>query len=746
MSSKTRLVPAELRQRTEHSCDRCKSRKQKCNTSAGQLRCTHCLKYGYDCVVTKPRKQRLRGSVEAYSARMAALEGLVKGLVPEADLSSLQSVQSVGRALGIPLPDGAAGPGDGRPPTESEGGGEKGSEHEQLVHDRQGQSQYIGRASSYFFQMKLRAMVSPGQNGSIRQMHLFGPNPADRSLVSERSLDITRRDMETVDIHSIANSTSLDRHGSAASPKAAPRHTDRTTVLLIVRAFFDRVNVDFPVLHEASFLETLEAWCKSPTAADHVWLCSFLCVLMLGRRHCDIDISDEQEERWWLQIQMFLPKVMFTSSLASIQSLMLAALHLHNTNSRDICWTLTGAAVRIGFAIGLHRDDIETDGTPLLREMRKKLWWTLYSFEQLQVSSYDRPSAMNDARHLPGPPREGILGMAANNLPEYATWCNRLATLLGAANSLPEAAKSDFSGPLSPAVKLLSDLTSWNRSLPQHLSMDAIDSMPPQFQRILILLHVQYHYTASFVSRYALLSRFTALSGDSTRVFSGSLASISDTCIESGRQSSQLLLKLDSINNFNAVSWLDVYYIYSSTLILVLSIICDVTQDKTESATDTRQLLGDCFELSSKYLSDDKVPGTMRRWLTIVGELQAMVDEFTNAHDGRNSGPPSGRASQPPIRGANKSSSGVGMHDSTLNIDSGQYRTDLSGTVLEPILASLFDPETTADFQFPNLPSFPGFSYDYSLPHAGPTESRAWQEMHWEEISDMLLGATESLT
>jgi len=677
---------------------------------------------------------------------MAALECLVKGLVPEADLSSLESVQCIGRALGIPLPDSAAGPGEGRPSAESEVGSEKRSEDEQLVHDRQGQSQYIGRASSYFFQMKLRAFVSPGQNGTVRQMDLFGPNPADRSLASERNLDITRIDMEAVDIHSITNSTSQGYHGAAASPEATPGRTDRSTVLLIVRAFFDRVNVDFPVLHEASFLETLEAWCKSPTAADQVWLCSFLCVLMLGRRHCDIDISDEQEERWWLQIQRFLPKVMFTSSLASIQSLMLAALHLHNTNSRDICWTLTGAAVRIGFAIGLHRDNIETDGTPLLREMRKKLWWTLYSFEQLQVSSYDRPSAMNDSRHLPGPPREGILGMAANNLPEYATWCNRLSILLGAANSLPEAAKSDYSGPLSPAVKLLSDLTNWSTGLPQHLSMDAIDSMPPQFQRILILLHAQYHYTTSFVSRYALLSRFTALSGDNRRTFSASLTSISDTCIASGRRSSQLLLKLDSINDFNAVSWfLDVYYIYSSTLILVLSIICDVTQNKTDSARDTRQLLDDCFELSSRYLRNDKVPGTMRRWLTIISELHAMVNEFTNGHGGRNSEPPFAGASQPPIRGASRTASGFGIHDNDLNID-GDYRTDLTGTALDPILASLFEPGTTADFPFTNLSSIPGSVCDNSIPHVGLTEPRTWHEMHWEEISDMILGATESLS
>lgn len=604
MGPKSRRVPQELRQRTEHSCDRCKSRKQKCSTWPGQDKCNHCQKYGYSCVITKPRKQRLYGSVEGHSARVAMLESLVKGLMPEADLSNLESMQEMASALGIPMPDTSS---TADVQSSSAGTDSKEEENEHLVHDLQGQGQYIGRASSYFFQMKLRALVGRSQKGTVGRMYLFGPNPASSRLHPNSSLVGTDTE-ETLDIHSIASATSPS---SGPSPASEPTQADHSIVFMLVRIFFDRINVDFPVLHEATFLESLDGWCRAPKEADQVWLCSFLCVLILARRLCDVHVSDYQEEKWWCRIQSLLSKVMFTSSLTSIQALMLAALHLHNTNSRDICWTLTGAAVRIGFAIGLHRDGLETNGTPLAREMRKRIWWTLYSFEQLQVSSHDRPSAIDSAKHLAGSPRETILGMGTHNIPDYITWSNRLVMMLGSAcRALPDAAKDGYSGPLSPAAGLLRELIRWRTGLPQHLSMDSIDAMPPSFQRPLILLHVQYHYIVSLISRYALLSRFTALSKSRSDKFPEPLISMSDVCIESGRLSCQLLLKLDSTNNFNAVTWLDVYYLYSSALILVLSIICDIKQDKQESAAEARRLLIQCTDLAAKHLRNPMVPGT----------------------------------------------------------------------------------------------------------------------------------------
>lgn len=229
---------------------------------------------------------------------------------------------------------------------------------------------------------------------------------------------------------------------------------------------------------------------------------------------------------------------MFTSSLTSIQGLILTALHLHNTNSRDICWTLTGAAIRICFATGLHRDSVEIGRRPLYREMRKRVWWALYAFEQLQASTHYRPNAIDSPTHLARSPRETTLGMGSHSIPDYLTWSNLSIVLSGSAcRAPPVVAKDGYSGPLSQAADLLRDLARWRSALPQHLSMKPVDAMPASFRRLIILLHAQHHYIVSLISHYALVSRYTGSDKDGARTIPDALRSVIDACIKSGRLS-----------------------------------------------------------------------------------------------------------------------------------------------------------------------------------------------------------------
>ncbi|KAL1909696.1 hypothetical protein Sste5344_004544 [Sporothrix stenoceras] len=760
---KSRRVPAELRQRTENSCDRCKTRKHKCRRMPGagaeSDRCYHCVKYGYECTVTKPRKPRLPPAaaaaaaataaasvlVDAYSARMEAMEELIKGLVPEADVTSLESLYRVGKELGIPIssesthrPEGTATqdqdtsspattspanntnntsateqPGmDGArsltgsrplpnsvtrasyaspPPSSPATSSTSSNQSEALVQDRQGQQQYIGQASSYYFQIHLQTLVGGGHRADAGQMQLFGPNPVDKKDLLLRQHGATTHAIsdvtespEVIEEETVADlrppTTGARRLSSGTYGAVQPAATSAVMaglellsgpqsaeVMSSVNAFFEHVNTDFPVLHEATFLETLESNMKSAqgsgTCVNRVWLCTLYCVMILGRLHVmpistsHTESEEDPDELWlWAQIEALLPTVLFTTSLASIQALLLASLHLHNTNSRDVCWTLTGAALRLGYAIGLHRPGlVDSDTTaaapPLLRAMRKTIWWTLYAFEQLQVSSHDRPSAVG-SRHVQPLPATGTSGYG------HAEHASRLILLLGRANAMPETVRTNYGGPLAPAVALLRDLTRWHAALPAHLSVDAVQYAPPGIQRATLMLHIQYHYIVCLVARHALLSRYTAMQNGGPKSTSGfgegtktsdsttltltspcSATVIADACQDSGREAIVLLLRLVELDQFNARTGLDVYYLYSATLVLVLSLICDTAQRKSSAAAETRILFQKCADLARQHRDNHQTPGTMRRWLSIIGDLHELaldVAAFTEGmYDGR---------------------------------------------------------------------------------------------------------------
>ncbi|KAF1994737.1 hypothetical protein P154DRAFT_526842 [Amniculicola lignicola CBS 123094] len=612
-TTNSRRVPLDKRKRTETSCDKCKSRKQKCRKEPGQDACRYCIVHNIDCLTTQPRKKRLYGSVEGLGNRLALLESLVKGLLPEADVSNMDEMRQLGSSLGIPLPDSSVADAHG------EQRGSSGNEAEEtvsLLPDQQGQVQYIGPASSFSFHVKLRTLVG---HGTIREFVLFGRNAADPEPIEGDA-----------DPHSLStpSATSNIDVNSPVDQRAAV--SEAPTLESLIGAYFDHINPDFPVLHEASFREAYEAWVLNPGNPDPSWLCSFLCVLLLARRVARVTFPEDQERLWWRRVQTLLPVVVFTSSVMAVQALMLAAIHLHNTNHRDACWNITGTAIRIAFAIGLHQDKVNTMQTPLARELRKRLWWALYAFEQMQVSSYDRPSAIEHLNSKIGCPNERIIGMAGYCPPDYCKWFNRLVVHLGSAcrapkNIQPNASEESYVGPLSPAAAVLRDLDRWRDGIPSHLRAENADTSPPSFQRPLLLLHAMYHYTVVVLCRSALLARATTLSKEGRDSNNTALTGMADACTESGRVLARILLKLESIHKFDPITWWDIWYALASGSILVLDLVC-TNKRSGNDMPESRILLSQLADLATRSRRNPHIPGTIEKWASIVPEMHSMAD------------------------------------------------------------------------------------------------------------------------
>lgn len=236
-TSNSRRVPLDKRKRTETSCDKCKSRKQKCRKEPGQAACRYCVLHNIECLTTQPRKKRLYGSVEGLGNRLALLEALVKGLLPEADVTDMDELRQLGRSLGISLP----GAGDGEATGEQLSGSDhEGVESMSLLPDQQGQVQYIGPASSFSFHLKLRALIGAGE---LRSFVLFGRNAADHAAME--------RDRN--DAHSLATPTAAPAV-EQTSPAGAPalssvlsaQSSEVPSLESLIGAYFDHINPDFP--------------------------------------------------------------------------------------------------------------------------------------------------------------------------------------------------------------------------------------------------------------------------------------------------------------------------------------------------------------------------------------------------------------------------------------------------------------------------------------------------------------------
>ncbi|KAL4796598.1 fungal-specific transcription factor domain-containing protein [Aspergillus venezuelensis] len=618
METNSRRVPPDKRKRTEISCDKCKSRKQKCDRLLDPSQCRYCEINGIICSTTQPRKQHGYIQDEDLRTRLDLLESLVKGLIPEADLSSNEELRQLGKALGIPLPGRSS---HGAIPETAKDTAMEGANQDtaaSLLPDQQGHVQYIGPSSSFAFHNKLRMLMG---SYTSREFATFGHNAAD--------VPPTPRGHMQSKSHTNGEACNGNYGALPADYRSITRpmgDEDGTLLNSLVDAYFDIIHPDFPVLHEASFREKYEVWASSPLDISPVWTCSLFCVLILSQKVSQLSASEDMERLCWAYVQTLLPTVLFTTDIHTVQVLLLAALHLHNNNHRDACWNLTGAALHVAIAMGLHRDDIKPSPSLFQREFRKQLWWTLYAFEKMQVSSYDRPSGISDTMSSAGFPNERIVGCATYYPQGYLKHWQQLVGILGSACKAIIAAKLEgdyYARPLSPVAAIIREINRWKESLPLHLRLEANESLPPSSKRPVLLLHAQCSYIAILVSKSALLHRTNSvLSSGHPQNTSSHVQAVSKTCIEAGQQLADIMRKLDDTGKFNPFTWWDIFYAMNAALVLSLDILCRGQTSTTDSgSTDSQDLLNSLQSLVARHLQEPGVPGTMKAWGTIVVDL-----------------------------------------------------------------------------------------------------------------------------
>ncbi|KAL4877790.1 fungal-specific transcription factor domain-containing protein [Aspergillus karnatakaensis] len=93
-----------------------------------------------------------------------------------------------------------------------------------------------------------------------------------------------------------------------------------------------------------------------------------------------------------------LPDILCSSSITSVQVCILQGLFLPSTTSRDASYNMLGLAMRMAINMGLHRSfhSYLTLNTHV-RELRNRLWWSVYVADRLYTTDMGRPLSINDA-------------------------------------------------------------------------------------------------------------------------------------------------------------------------------------------------------------------------------------------------------------------------------------------------------------------------------------------------------------
>ncbi|RLM00028.1 hypothetical protein CFD26_107762 [Aspergillus turcosus] len=518
-----------------------------------------------------------------------------------------------------------------------------------LIRDTTGREHFIGPSGSLQFLGQLRRLLlvsrseeAGGSRAPARLTATFTDEDAAQALEADgdqsqladlpsggtanganEGQEIDDRSPASLGSALVQDFSSIPVHDIEEIRRQLPRHVLDS----LMRVYFKNVHPDFPLFHRGTFEEEYESFMSkgryyhqharagvhlpSPTLPEPGWLgCLHMMIAfasLTGSVNVATDLDLTSLCRHCASLtRRLLPQFISKCTLSNVRALLLLSLFLHNHNERNAAWNLVGTAMRLSFAMGLHRaSDNGSHFRPMEREVRKRVFCTLYGFEQFLASSLGRPSGFYDFEDVEiVPPREGVLDSGQDEDDEFMKLSLRLQVILAKARvslAVKTLAVDGLARQEQSSRETLGMLKAWRDDLASHhmlnipfisetddpLCRDVEETPRMSLQdlkammgwqsrprlRAALVLHLQYRYIAVLVTRSSLLRYVASAQGNEARTdhAAGSAGErLSDICVTHAVQLCRLILLADSFGLVNGISAMDVFYAYCGVMVLIL--------------------------------------------------------------------------------------------------------------------------------------------------------------------------------
>lgn len=530
---------------------------------------------------------------------------------------------------------------------------------ERLYPNTEGVMSYLGPSSSFEFMVVLRRLVAhiakraslqepfssgresmaiengfedsnqdsdgPGQNSSDQgalDVSTTQPEAAMAMPISTQNMDNPRSSNGTA--RNLSSGPSPHGEDGPCSIITSTRDSlpSRDVSDMLVEAFFDYVHGNYVIFHRGLFQMHYERLFLSPEdrdsdmdpadgsnkEIDKGWICCIYMVFDFGYqalKHRRPRQAPALHQSYVKLAQNHLHEVLNTTSLSNVQALLLMQLHHHNSGARNASWMLLGCACRMAISMGMHREGARGGFSPIVRELRRRVWWTMYTFEKQASLILGRPSAIpEDGEVDVRLPDENYMdgktyyqsGLLSNMLALTDILIRIRKSLFAAADAASDTGGDSSRIPgldADTARSIISQLDSWFRGLPSNHQPQS-NAKGSHDYRAAHLLHLVYYHAKQVATRSYLLERLEAevdfqddpsklrvYSSDSDRM------ELSTVCLDAAVSSALVLERLWESNQVDGVAWLDIYWAYHSGVMLMIDLLRERHQgcQRTDNTT-----------------------------------------------------------------------------------------------------------------------------------------------------------------
>ncbi|KAL6712678.1 hypothetical protein ACN47E_000555 [Coniothyrium glycines] len=494
---------------------------------------------------------------------------------------------------------------------------------EELIPTRHGVPHYFGPSSSFRLATTIRALVArykvvagadfphlrtslsqsrtPSRSG--RSINRSSANPSDEEYTGldtgvlpdhdRRGMKRSRAQMEET------GGQWEHRSGAKSIASIGDLLPSRSLADALVSAYFDHIHIYLPLFHRSMFQFRLEATYSRKTELlsdipDIGWLISLALVFAFGCQQLqehDPEQANKLRLKYLSFAKTYFRHLLTTTSLSNIQALVLLNIHHHTVGQKSSSWLLIGLAARMAITMGMHRDGPNMEFDPIERNIRRQVFWSIYTFEKILCSILGRPTVIDDretSMQSPDPPMLEHSTMSAEFMKIGANLIRTSYSIRQQAY-FDEATGRERSPTFAVAESLLRDCDTFYVSIPAHLSVNT-SSVPNDQRARILLLHVYYLYTRCIVSRDFLIQKveksicFLERKPISYPDNWQNILNLSEDCVESAHKSIQCIIAAWEYSIIG-YSWLDLFFVFHSVLIVCADFLAR-PKDQQDSPRD----------------------------------------------------------------------------------------------------------------------------------------------------------------
>ncbi|EAW07246.1 CeGAL family transcription factor [Aspergillus clavatus NRRL 1] len=458
------------RRHVRRACESCRQRKTKC--TGDKSGCRNCREAGIICCYTDGKREKSKRQLASLSAKVQAYEDVIRKLSSRFGVSD-ERLMSLALAAGAPLDLNMSSdmsttsaeeqklpwnPGSDPPSRQSSVGPHEVVDHTKEDFNRDETARatgYIGKSSVITWLQKLNKEVN-------QECETWAPKSGD--MVDDNGMPspslTPRPDGQSDPLVASSNYYLDDLDIPAIEPLDTSDVPSRDTATKLLNEYLHSVHPSFPIIGISTFVSQFQVFFNQPSLKPgRKWLAILNLIFAIAAKYAHLTDADwkgdEDDDMKYFSKARALSlddQLLHHPDLQQLQVEGLTSFYLLASGHINRAWKLSGSAIRGAFALGLHLRNVGVCTSDTSKEIRYRVWWSLYTLDHLLCVMTGRPSCILDSSSttpLPVPfdecdfQKEEVVRMIGDALRCNSSQLERIPSVCSSASDLGSSLDHD---------------------------------------------------------------------------------------------------------------------------------------------------------------------------------------------------------------------------------------------------------------------------------------------------------------